>query len=243
MEKNFAKIDPNPLTIKITKDNENKMPSVITIQNLTNKFLIFKLLINNKGILLAKPSTSYILPSQNISVEINIYNNNLSLDEYKKTKILMTFIPCNEEIKSVEQAKNLFQILKRQDVEKQESFLDLNFIMEETINTDMTEGGEYNKNENSINNINNEEKIIFMNDAKTKNELITKNKEILKNIEINRKKLESLLEQNSKINEKIKTKSHKKYNCDNLIMITLIIFGLVMGSNFAYGYNKLFKNK
>ena len=243
MEKNFAKIDPNPLTIKITKDNENKMPSVITIQNLTNKFLIFKFLINNKGILLAKPSTSYILPSQNISVEINIYNNNLSLDEYKKTKILMTFIPCDEEIKSVEQAKNLFQILKRQDVEKQESFLDLNFIMEETINTDMTEGGEYNKNENSINNINNEEKIIFMNDAKTKNELITKNKEILKNIEINRKKLESLLEQNSKINEKIKPKCHKKYNCDNLIMITLIIFGLVMGSNFAYGYNKLFKNK
>ena len=133
MEKNFAKIDPNPLTIKITKDNENKMPSVISIQNLTNKFLIFKFLINNKGILLAKPSTSYILPVQNISVEINIYNNNLSLNEYKKTKILMTFIPCDEEIKSVEQAKNLFQILKRQDVEKQESFLDLNFIMEETI--------------------------------------------------------------------------------------------------------------
>ena len=243
MEKNFAKIDPNPLTIKITKDNENKMPSVITIQNLTNKFLIFKFLINNKGILLAKPSTSYILPSQNISVEINIYNNNLSLDEYKKTKILMTFIPCDEEIKSVEQAKNLFQILKRQDVEKQESFLDLNFIMEETINTDMTEGGEYNKNENSINNINNEEKIIFMNDAKTKNELITKNKEILKNIEINRKKLESLLEQNSKINEKIKPKSHKKYNCDNLIMITLILFGLIIGSNFATVYNKFFKKK
>ena len=41
-----------------------------------------KLLINNKGILLAKPSTSYILPSQNISVEINVYQNNLSLDEY-----------------------------------------------------------------------------------------------------------------------------------------------------------------
>ena len=79
--KNFAKIDPNPLTIKITKDNEIKMPSVITIQNLTNKFLIFKFLINNKGILLAKPSTSYILPVQNISVEINIYNNNLSLNE------------------------------------------------------------------------------------------------------------------------------------------------------------------
>ena len=241
MKKNFAKIEPNPLSIKISRDNENKIPKVITIQNLTNKFLIFKLLINNKGILLAKPSTSYILPSQNISVEINVYQNNLSLDEYKKTKILITFIPCDEEIKSVEQAKNLFLILKKNGVEKQETFLDLNFIMEEIINTDIVQEDNLNKNENYINN--KEEKLILLNDENTKNELISKNKEIMKNIETNRKKLENLLEQNSKINEKSKTKIHKKYNCDNLIMITLILFGLIIGSNFDTVYNKLFKKK
>ena len=241
MKKNFAKIEPNPLSIKISRDNENKIPKVITIQNLTNKFLIFKLLINNKGILLAKPSTSYILPSQNISVEINVYQNNLSLDEYKKTKILITFIPCDEEIKSVEQAKNLFLILKKNGVEKQETFLDLNFIMEEIINTDIVQEDNLNKNENNFNN--KEEKLILLNDENTKNELISKNKEIMKNIETNRKKLENLLEQNSKINEKSKTKIHKKYNCDNLIMITLILFGLIIGSNFATVYNKLFKKK
>ena len=241
MKKNFAKIEPNPLSIKISRDNENKIPKVITIQNLTNKFLIFKLLINNKGILLAKPSTSYILPSQNISVEINVYQNNLSLDEYKKTKILITFIPCDEEIKSVEQAKNLFLILKKNGVEKQETFLDLNFIMEEIINTDIVQEDNLNKNENYFNN--KEEKLILLNDENTKNELISKNKEIMKNIETNRKKLENLLEQNSKINEKSKTKIHKKYNCDNLIMITLILFGLIIGSNFATVYNKLFKKK
>ena len=241
MKKNFAKIEPNPLSIKISRDNENKIPKVITIQNLTNKFLIFKLLINNKGILLAKPSTSYILPSQNISVEINVYQNNLSLDEYKKTKILITFIPCDEEIKSVEQAKNLFLILKKNGVEKQETFLDLNFIMEEIINTDIVQEDNLNKNENYINN--KEEKLILLNDENTKNELISKNKEIMKNIETNRKKLENLLEQNSKINEKSKTKIHKKYNCDNLIMITLILFGLIIGSNFAKVYNKFFKKK
>ena len=246
MKKNFAKIEPNPLSIKISRDNENKIPKVITIQNLTNKFLIFKLLINNKGILLAKPSTSYILPSQNISVEINVYQNNLSLDEYKKTKILITIIPCDEEIKSVEQAKNLFLILKKNGVEKQETFLDLNFIMEEIINTDIVQEDNLNKNENDFNNnyINNkEEKLILLNDENTKNELISKNKEIMKNIETNRKKLENLLEQNSKINEKSKTKIHKKYNCDNLIMITLILLGLIIGSNFATVYNKLYKNK
>ena len=241
MKKNFAKIEPNPLSIKISRDNENKIPKVITIQNLTNKFLIFKLLINNKGILLAKPSTSYILPSQNISVEINVYQNNLSLDEYKKTKILITFIPCDEEIKSVEQAKNLFLILKKNGAEKQETFLDLNFIMEEIINTDIVQEDNLNKNENYFNN--KEEKLILLNDENTKNELISKNKEIMKNIETNRKKLENLLEQNSKINEKSKTKIHKKYNCDNLIMITLILFGLIIGSNFATVYNKFFKNK
>ena len=241
MKKNFAKIEPNPLSIKISRDNENKIPKVITIQNLTNKFLIFKLLINNKGILLAKPSTSYILPSQNISVEINVYQNNLSLDEYKKTKILITIIPCDEEIKSVEQAKNLFLILKKNGVEKQETFLDLNFIMEEIINTDIVQEDNLNKNENNFNN--KEEKLILLNDENTKNELISKNKEIMKNIETNRKKLENLLEQNSKINEKSKTKIHKKYNCDNLIMITLILFGLIIGSNFATVYNKLFKKK
>ena len=241
MKKNFAKIEPNPLSIKISRDNENKIPKVITIQNLTNKFLIFKLLINNKGILLAKPSTSYILPSQNISVEINVYQNNLSLDEYKKTKILITFIPYDEEIKSVEQAKNLFLVLKKNGVEKQETFLDLNFIMEEIINTDIVQEDNLNKNENNFNN--KEEKLILLNDENTKNELISKNKEIMKNIEINRKKLENLLEQNSKINEKSKTKIHKKYNCDNLIMITLILFGLIIGSNFATVYNKFFKKK
>ena len=249
MKKNLTKIEPNPLSIKISRENENKTPNVITIQNLTNKFLIFKFLINNKGILLAKPSTSYILPSQNISVEINVYQNNLSLDEYKKTKILVTFIPCDEEIKSVEQAKSLFLGLKKNGVEKQEAFLDLNFIMEEIINTDFIQGGDNNKNENNLNNNNNnyinnkEEKLIFLNDEKTKNELISKNKEIKKNIEINRKKLENLLEQNSKINAKTKNIIHKKYNFDNLIMVTLILFGLIIGSNFATVYNKLFKNK
>ena len=245
MKKNFAKIEPNPLSLKISKDNENKIPNVISIQNLTNKYLIFKLLINNKGILLGKPSTSFIPPSQNISVEIDVYKNDLSLDEYKKTKILMTFIPCDEEIKSVEQAKNLFLIFKKNGVEKQETFLDLNFIMEEIINTDIVDRGDNSKNENNINNNynNKKEKLIFLNDENAKNELISKNKEILKNIEINRKKLENLLEQSSKINEKSRSNIHKKYNCDNLIMITLILFGLIMGSNFAFVYNKLFKSK
>jgi len=235
MFNNFAKVEPNPLSLIISKDSQNKMPYNITIQNLTDKYLIFGLLINTKGILLAKPAISYILPNQNISVEINIIKNNLSLDEYKKSKIVVIIIPYNEEIKSVEQAKNLFQILKNKEIDKQEIFIDLNFTHEEIIDTDI------NNTNNSNDEINKkEEKILFVNYTNIRSQLMAKKEEILKNLQINRKKLENLMEQKGVIIEKTKKKIKKKYNFDNLIMISIILFGLIMGSNFAILYNKLF---
>ena len=236
MFNNFAKVDPNPLSLIISKDPQNKIPYNITIQNLTDKYLIFGLLINTKGILLAKPAISYILPNQNISVEINIIKNNLSLDEYKKTKIVVIIIPYNGEIKSVEQAKNLFQVLKRKEIDKQEIYIYLNFAHEEIIDTDI------NNNTNIINDENNnkEEKILFVNYTNIRSQLMAKKEEILKNLQINRKKLENLMEQKGISIGKTKNKIKKKYNFDNLIMISIILFGLIMGSNFAILYNKLF---
>ena len=238
MQKNFAKVEPNPLPLIISKDSQNKIPYNITIQNLTDKYLIFGLLINTKGILLAKPAISYILPNQNVSVEINIVKNNLSLDEYKKTKIVVIIIPYNEEIKSVEQAKNLFQILKRKEIDKQEIFIDLNFAQEEIIDTDIINNNTNITNDGNDNN--NEEKILFTNYTNIRSQLMAKKEEILKNLQINRKKLENLMEQKSTIIEKTKQKIKKKYNFDNLIMVSIILLGLIFGANFAILYNKLF---
>ena len=238
MQKNFAKVEPNPLSLIIPKDSQNKIPYNITIQNLTDKYLIFGLLINTKGILLAKPAISYILPNQNVSVEINIIKNNLSLDEYKKSKIVVIIIPYNEEIKSVEQAKNLFQILKRKEIDKQEIFIDLNFAQEEIIDTDIINNNTNITNDGNDNN--NEEKILFTNYTNIRSQLMAKKEEILKNLQINRKKLENLMEQKSTIIEKTKQKIKKKYNFDNLIMVSIILLGLIFGANFAILYNKLF---
>ena len=238
MQKNFAKVEPNPLSLIISKDSQNKIPYNITIQNLTDKYLIFGLLINTKGILLAKPAISYILPNQNISVEINIIKNNLSLDEYKKSKIVVIIIPYNEEIKSVEQAKNLFQILKRKENDKQEIFIDLNFAQEEIIDTDIINNNTNITNDGNDNN--NEEKILFTNYTNIRSQLMAKKEEILKNLQVNRKKLENLMEQKSTIIEKTKQKIKKKYNFDNLIMVSIILLGLIFGANFAILYNKLF---
>ena len=235
MFNNFAKVEPNPLSLVISKDSQNKIPYNIIIQNLIDKYLIFGLLINTKGILLAKPAISYILPNQNISVEINIIKNNLSLDEYKKSKIVVIIIPYNEEIKSVEQAKNLFQILKKKEIDKQEIFIDLNFTHEEIIDTDI------NNTNNSNDEINKKEKkILFVNYTNIRSQLMAKKEEILKNLQINRKKLENLMEEKGIIISKTKKKIKKKYNFDNLIIISIILFGLIMGSNFVILYNKLF---
>ena len=235
MKKNFVKIEPNPLSLIISKDNVNKNNYNISIQNLTEKYLIFGLFINLKGILSAKPSISYILPKQNTSVDINIINNNLSLDEYKKMKIIVIIIPYNEGINSIEQAKNLFQNLKMKKIEKQEILINLNFSFEETIDTDISIN-------NTINNDNKEEKLNSVNYTNMRSQLMSKKEQILKNLEINKKKLENLMEQNSKISGKIKQKI-KKYNFDNLIIITIILLGLILGGNFAIGYNKLFNKK
>ena len=232
MLKKFAKIEPNNLTIRLPKENENNIPYNLTIENLTNKYLLIKFLINTKKILLVNPPTSFILPSQKSSFELTIKTNNLSLDEYKKTKLLIIIIPSEEEIKTNEQAKNMYQNLKKQEIDKQEILFNLNWTMEEIINTDIN-------NNNNINN-NKEEKIIFENYANKKNQLNTKYEEILKNIEINKKKLEKMMEQKSQENIKDKSNNNNKYNCDNLIMISLILLGLLFGANFAIGYNKLF---
>ena len=236
MKKNFVKIEPNPLSLIISKDNVNKNNYNISIQNLTEKYLIFGLFINLKGILSAKPSISYILPKQNTSVDINIINNNLSLDEYKKMKIIVIIIPYNEGINSIEQAKNLFQNLKMKKIEKQEILINLNFSFEETIDTDISIN-------NTINNDNKEEKLNSVNYTNMRSQLMNKKEQILKNLEINKKKLENLTQQNNKVNEKSKPTKTKKYNFDNLIIITIILLGLILGGNFAIGYNKLFNKK
>ena len=246
MKKNFVKIEPNPLSLIISKDNNNRNNYNISIQNLTEKNLIFGLFINLKGIILAKPSTSYILPNQRTSVDINLIKNNLSLDEYKKLKIIVIIIPYNEEINSIEEAKNLFRILKIKQKDKQEILINLNFSIEEIIDTDISNTNTYNDNINEKkdtynDNINEkkEEKLNFLNYTNIRSQLMAKKEQILKNLEMNKKKLENLMEQNGKMSGKIGQKI-KKYNFDNLIMISIILLGLILGGNFAIGYNKLF---
>lgn len=69
----------------------------------------------------------------------------------------------------------------------------------------------------------------------------SKNKEINNDLETQRKRLENLVAQNNKYSNVDKSGKKKKYyNLDNLIMVFAILIGLIIGSNFACGYNYLF---
>ena len=76
-----------------------------------------------------------------------------------------------------------------------------------------------------------------------KTELNLKNNEVIKNLEIQRKRLETLVSQDKKYNNNIKNQGKRKkyYNMDNLILVFIIFIGLIIGANFAYGYNRVFK--
>ena len=237
MSNTLAEVSPTPLNILISNNDDNKSISYLTLTNITNDYLIYKSLINNRGVLNIKNPTSFIPPSQSVKLEVQLIDNYLSKEEYNRTRLLIMFIQSNEKITSIQEAKKLYQILKNENIEKQEALINLNFI-----NEDENENEE--NNNNAYNNTleeNSNEKITYVNYAQLKKELESKNNEITNNLETHRKRLENLVAQNNKISNVDRTGKKKKYyNLDNLIMIFTILVGLIIGSNFACGYNYLF---
>lgn len=237
MSNTLAEVSPIPLNIIISNNDEIKNISHLTLTNITNDYLIYKSLINNRGVLHIRNPTSFIPPSQSVKLEVQLIDNCLSKEEYNRTKLLIMLIQSNEKISSIEEAKKLYQILKNENIEKQESLINLNFINEDENENEENNNNDYNKTfeENS------NEKITYVNYAQLKNELESKNNEISNILETQKKRLENLVAQNNKFSNVDRTGKKKKYyNLDNLIMIFTILVGLIIGSNFACGYNYLF---
>ena len=178
MSSELAEVFPNPLSFCLT-DNNKKIS--LTLRNLTNEYILYKFMINTRGVLLAKPPTSFIPPSQSISIDVHLINSDLPLEDYLKTKLLIMFIQSDEEIQSIDQAKKKFQILKNEENEKQEILVNLDIINEQNEN---------HKEE--------DEKITYMNYAQLKTELTEKNNEIKKNIENFKKKYQNLINEDNK---------------------------------------------
>ena len=51
----FAEVSPNPLTIEICRNEKEKKTNTLIMKNITNDYIVYKFLINTRGVLLAKP--------------------------------------------------------------------------------------------------------------------------------------------------------------------------------------------
>ena len=167
----FAEVFPNKLTIETTNNKiQNKLPS-LNLKNITDNYLLYKTFINTRGVLNTKPATSFIKPLDSVSIEINILNDNLPTEEYKKTKLLLMVFKSDEDIKTNEQAKQQFKLIKNEknkEIEKQEILINLN------VNDTDNEEKNVTNNEENV-----EERITYINYGQFKAELDSKNNEIM----------------------------------------------------------------
>ena len=220
MSVNLIDVNPNPLSISLVENTDNH--NIITLSNKTNSYIIFKTFINLKSILIAKPSTYFINPNSTNSIEISCIKKDLLLQEYKNIKLLILAYKNNEKVESEEEAKEFFFKKKESEEEKQDVIV--------TINLENLE------NEGNLNL--NEEKFINL-----KSDLIKNNQLIIKSLEEFKNKLKNKLEDQKKIQKgKNKIASiFKSGKFDNVIIITVFIFGLIIGGNLAQGFNSYFK--
>lgn len=242
---NLVLVYPDPL--KLTHNNSsNYYESKLNLTNLTNEYVIFKLFNNQRLLYSAKPSTSFIPPKESVSISIKKFQRG-DESQIGKDKFLLIFHTINRVISDKEEAKEAFKLKIYNENSKQESMISIilkdqeeesdepaTFTYDESvlegIGDDYIKGiktySEINDNLNKqINSIN--EKIR---DSENELNMIKKQKEMqqLKNKAIEDKRAEN------------------KTNDDGLskiLLICLILLGLVIGANFAKGYNRFFHSR
>ena len=247
MEKSEAKIVlvyPSPLVITKQK-NSNFFESKLNLSNLTNEYVIFKLYINQRALYSAKPSTSFIKPKETAHVLIKRFAKDDNQSSSGKDRFILLFYTINKIINNNEEAKEAFKSKLYNETSKQESMLyvvlkeqeneefDISPRIDESnldeIGTDYTKGiqiyqdlNEKMRQESNLINqrIKELEKAIVM----------IKNQQILKDDK------EKAIQ-----DRKAKTKNNINSN-KNIMLISLILLGLIIGANLANLFNKIFSN-
>lgn len=243
----------NPETIELNlpssnSDSESDSCFNLSLENLSDSFVIYKAFINKKSLILVKPSFSFIPPLQTISLSIKPLETDPSLYQADPLKLLLIFLPSPSTINSIEQAKQIFQQKKEDQNQRQESIIDIK------INSI------FDNNNNERKSIK-KQKVVKERDiyfyiekyTKMKNKLSIEEGKIQKNIEDKNKEL---LDKKKKFLKEIenaelpkdKNKNKKRvkpYNkmFDFIIIMIIVLIGLVIGANLANGVNKLFKRK
>jgi hypothetical protein len=243
-ESKLVLVYPDPL--KLTHiNNSNYYESKLNLTNLTNEYVIFKLFNNQRSLYNAKPSTSFLPPKENAKVSIKRFKKDED-SQVGKDKFLLLFYTINRVINDNEEAKEAFKQKTFNENSKQESMISIILKDQEEETDEPT----YTYDESVLEGIGDD----YIKGIKTYSEL---NDNLNKQINaINEKIRDSENELNmikrQKEMQQLKDKAMKDKKAENksndkglskILLICLILLGLVIGANFAKGYNRLFHSK
>jgi hypothetical protein len=248
MEKNNSKIVlvyPSPLVITKQR-NSNYYESKLNLSNLSNDYVLFKIYNNQHALYSAKPSTSYIAPKDKAHVLIKRFSKEENKSKAGKDKFLLCFYTINKIINNDEEAKEAFKSKLYNENSKQETMLYI--VLKDEGNEEIDITPEYD--ENDLDQIGNDyiKGIQIYQDKNEKlrqesNIINQKIKDLEKTIGMikNQKSLKddkdrAIIDRKAKSN--INENSNKK-----LLMISLILFGLIIGANLACLYNRIFNKE
>ena len=127
-------VDVFPDKIKLSKIFEQDYYEArITLTNLTNSYVVFKVYINKNTIYSANPSSSYIKPRESTTINVKrlekvklLYlNNKEAQNEVKQAsdKFLIIAVPTNSVINSISEAKAIMTESTMKSKSNQEIFL------------------------------------------------------------------------------------------------------------------------
>ena len=238
---NLVEIYPDPL-ILIQSSKLNYLESKLNFRNLTNEYIIFKVFNNQRSLYSAKPSSSFIPPTETTSITIKRFKKeeNLSEIEQGKDKFLLIFYIINKVINSNEEAKEAFKSKLYKEDSKQEAIISIMIKESEDTPDPDIDPEDDRKGTNSMED----------NYAKGIEKLRIESNKINNNIKEMENMLEMVKVQKELKNEKDKALSdYRKLNKSNIegfaniVMISIILLGLLVGANLAKGYNSMFKGK
>ena len=238
----IAAVYPTPLVITKQK-NVNYFESKINISNLTNDYLLFKIMTNNRIAFSIKPALSFIRPKETAHASVKRFSKDDTGSQSGKDRILFNFYTINKIINSDEEAKEAYNSKLYNINSKQEAIVSV--VLKEKENEEFNLTPEYDKND--LDEIGNDyiKGIQIYQDLNEKlrqesNAINQKIKELEKTIGMI-KTQKILKDDKEKAIKEIKGKSNDNQGSNKKIMlIGLILFGLIIGANFANLFNRIF---
>jgi len=249
---NFIYVEEFPNPLDIYRKNENEyFEASITLKNITNNYLIFKVYINKvdanqKSIYVPKPSTSFIKPNDYVKIKVNRYYNK-AIEENNNSnndKFLIKIHSIEKVVNSNDEAKEIIKNKIYDEKKEQNLFININVKNDYKKNLidlkNSSLGNNFNiDTELDVSKLN--DKSVIMNEINKLKQHIFNQESINKNMEEQLKNLENnkiLMEKKNRVttsNEK--SFSNKKDDFNLLFIISFVMLSIVFG-----GYLSKIKN-